>query len=465
MKHIHLIGIGGSGLSGIARLLLENGYTVSGSDLHLSPLALETAAAGARVSAGHRAENVLGADVVVRSSAIPDGNREVLAAREAGIPVLKRSEFIGTLMKGKTGIAIAGTHGKTTTTAMISWMLSRLGLDPTYLIGGVALDLGSNAHAGMSDYFVVEADEYDRMFLGLQPALAVVTNIEHDHPDCFPTERDFFGAFVEFTARVLPGGKLLACTDDRGAAELLERHSGGEIHKYAYGISLEGGKQPDYLGINLEVGPNGCFQYDAVYAGEHLAQIMLAVPGEHNVRNSLAALAVVHLLDESVEQAAKALEVFTGTGRRFELRGEANGVTVVDDYAHHPSEIRATLSAARLRFANRKLWAVWQPHTYSRTRTLFHDFVRAFDDADHVIVTGVYAAREPRDENFSPVTLAQAMDHTDARFIPDHTVVSEFLLSQLRPGDVLLVLSAGDADRISGWVLSGLSRNGSSEHA
>jgi UDP-N-acetylmuramate--alanine ligase len=460
MKRVHLIGIGGSGLSGIARLLLESGYSVSGSDMQLTQLALQLAAAGAQISAEHKAENVRRADVVVRSSAIPDDNPEVRAAQEAGIPVLKRAEFLGDLMRERTGIAIAGTHGKTTTTAMISWMLTRLGLDPTYLIGGVSLNLRANAHAGRGEYFVIEADEYDRMFLGLHPKLAVVTNVEHDHPDCFPTEGDFFAAFVQFAANVLPRGKLMVCADDPGAVKLLQEILAPGDSTYSYGISPREGIRPDFLGTDLEVASNGCFEYDAVHANQILTHIALAVPGEHNVRNSLAALAVAQLLGESVELAAKALEEYSGTGRRFEIRGEASGVTVVDDYAHHPSEIRATLAAAKLRYPDRILWAVWQPHTYSRTRTLFNDFVAAFDDADHVIVTDVYAAREPKDEYFSAGALAREMNHSDARFIPDLAAVGEYLLSRLQLGDVLLVLSAGDADQISGTVLSGLSKNG-----
>lgn len=457
MTHVHLIGIGGSGLSAIARILLESGYTVSGSDRQLSSLALSLQASGVQVSCGHRAENVQGADLVVRSSAISDDNPEVAAALQAGVRVLKRADFLGELLAGRRTIAVAGTHGKTTTTAMIAWILSALGRSPSFIIGGVSANLGTNASAGSGPDFVIEADEYDRMFLGLRPDLAIVTNIEHDHPDCYPTAEDFYAAFREFSGRLVRGGALLACSDDRGAARLLKDASGSGSLALAYGLERWMGHPcPDYCGLELQ--PNTCGGFDFVFrppVGDDV-QVSLQVPGQHNVRNALAALAAAGLLELPLTEAARALGEFRGTGRRFELRGEAGGVSVVDDYAHHPTEIRATLAAARARFPGRAIWAVWQPHTYSRTRTLLYEFAAAFGDADHVLVTEVFPAREPDPGDFSARQVLAAMRHPDAHFVPDLAAAAARLNGSLHPGDVLLVLSAGDADQLSGQVLASL---------
>jgi UDP-N-acetylmuramate--alanine ligase len=452
MKHVHLIGIGGAGLSAIARLLLESGYTVSGSDRTFSALARDVAAAGAQVFIGHAAINVQGADVVVRSSAIPDDNPEVIAAIQCGIPVLKRSDFLGEFMAGRTAVAVAGTHGKTTTTAMIAWMLSELGLDPSYIIGGVSKDLHGNAHAGQGEYFVIEADEYDYMFLGLKPAWIVLTTLEHDHPDCFPTPQDYLQAFADFVRQLRPGGGMLVCRDDPGAVALAEILPAA-MHLLPYGL----GEQRGYYAAGIAANSVGGLSYTAYYQpagqpGSELANVALQVPGEHNIYNSLAALAVAHQLGMPVQKAADALSSFSGAGRRFDILGEAGGITVIDDYAHHPTEIRATLAAARQRYPDRRIWAVWQPHTYTRTQSLLQDFLHAFARADRVIVTEVYAARE-HDPSFSAAQVVAAMDHPAASFAPTLDNAVEQLCAQLEPGDVMLVLSAGDADQISVKVL------------
>ncbi|MBN2387218.1 MAG: UDP-N-acetylmuramate--L-alanine ligase [Anaerolineales bacterium] len=457
MKRVHLIGIGGTGLSAIARVLLELGYVVSGSDCQESPFTRDLAAAGATIAIGHRMENLGQAEAVVRSSAIPDDNPEVVAARSAGIPVLKRAEFLGELMTGRTGIAVAGTHGKTTTTAMIAWMLSDLKVDPTFIIGGVLTNLGVNARAGEGDFFVIEADEYDHMFLGLKPVIEVVTNIEHDHPDCYPTPADFHAAFLEFVRRLPEDGILIACADDPGACTLLaEAHDLGK-NLLAYGLRPKAKDCPqklDTYATMLLSNDQGGFTFSANVIGKS-AVVDLQVPGLHNVRNALAALTVAGLLGLPLEEAARALGAFQGTGRRFEIRGEVGGVTVVDDYAHHPTEIQATLSAARARYPGRRLWVVWQPHTYSRTQTLFDEFVTAFGDADQVIVTEIYAAREAK-QDFSSRSAAEAIQGPPVQFIPDLRAVSNYLNDHLHPGDVLLVLSAGDADQVSTQVLDQL---------
>jgi UDP-N-acetylmuramate--alanine ligase len=465
MTHVHLIGIGGSGLSAIARLLIERGYTVSGSDQEFSPLAQEIEELGAQVSIGHRAEQVGEADFVLRSSAIPEDNVEVQAAKAAGIQVYKRSDYLSKLIDDRMGIAVAGTHGKTTTTAMISWMLSALDQDPSYIIGGVAKNLGKNAHAGTGQAFVIEADEYDYMFLGLRPQIAIVTNIEHDHPDCFPTEKDFFKAFIAFLQRLPEQGIILACTDDDGAAKLLDVATRlGCIHfSYGLGTTKDQGS-PDYGVQKLTLTRHGFYTFEVLFKGAPLATISLKVPGIHNARNALAALAVAHQLNLPVASAAQALSEFLGTSRRFELRAEVSGITVIDDYAHHPTEIKVTLSAARDRFPGRKLWAVWQPHTYSRTETLFNEFLTAFGKADHVLVTEIYASREPINQEFSSLQVVQSMDHPDVHFLPSHGQVTDYLVSNLKRGDVLMVLSAGDANRISENVINLLSVNGNAKH-
>ncbi len=464
MAHIHFIGIGGTGLSAIARVLLESGYMVSGSDRQFSTLAQAVQSAGARVFVGHQPANVSGADLVVRSSAVPDDNVEVQAALAAGIPVLKRADFLGQLMEGRQGIAIAGAHGKTTTTAMIAWMLTELRQDPTFIVGGVIANLGTNASAGTGLLFVIEADEYDRMFLGLKPQIAIVTNVEHDHPDIYPTPGDFHQAFRDFVGCLLPGGLLLACGDDPGAMSLLPVAESNGSRTLTYGIRAT---QCDYTVRDLVPSTAGGFAFDAYRGETRLAHVALQVPGKHNAQNALAALALADQLDLPLTDAALALSEFRGTGRRFEVVGEARGVTLIDDYAHHPTEIRATLAAARSRYPDRDLWAVWQPHTYSRTQTLFDEFAAAFEDANHVLVTEVYRAREPFDTNFSAMQVVDAMGHPDAHFVPDLAAAARFLLARLQPGDVMLVLSAGDADQISAQVLAGLtesSRKGEDEH-
>jgi UDP-N-acetylmuramate--alanine ligase len=453
MTRIHLVGIGGTGLSAIARLLLEMGYTVSGSDRAESSFTRELKTAGATISIGHDIENVRGADLVVRSSAVPNDNPEIVAARAERIPVLKRSDFLGTLMEGKIGIAVAGTHGKTTTTSMIAWMLTALKQKPSFIVGGVLANLGINARAGVGETFVIEADEYDRMFLGLKPSIEVVTNIEYDHPDCYATPADFQAAFVEFMYRLRPEGTLVACAEDPGVRDLIvqTQKMGKTVLTYGLRPEMDDGTHLDVYSSMFGSNKKGGLTFSASVLGD-LATVELQVPGKHNVRNALAALAVAKLLDLPTAEAALALGQFTGTARRFEVRGEASGITIIDDYAHHPTEIRATLAAARDRYPYRRLWAVWQPHTYSRTKALFNEFTTAFTDADEVIVTEIFPSREPT-QNYSSKKVADAMPRP-VHFIADLAEVGKYLESALHTGDVLLVLSAGDATNVSTHVLT-----------
>ncbi len=456
MTHVHLVGIGGAGLSAIAKVLLESGYTVSGSDQAPSALARALAERGAQVFLGHAAGQVAGADVLVISSAVPEDNVEVLAARARGIPVLKRAEFLGQLMAGRLGVAVAGTHGKTTTTGLIAYMLDQAGLDPTFVVGGLLADYGTNARAGHGRPFVVEADEYDRMFLGLHPVIAVVTNVEHDHPDIYPTLAEMQDAFRQFTHRLPDEGLLVGCDHDLFARKLVEERRAAGRPAVLYGTK----RRDDYRADSLQ--PNGAGGYDFLVV-RHGATLGLArnrLPGEHNVLNSLAALAVADFVGVDFNVARNALAEYHGAGRRFEVKGEAAGVTVVDDYAHHPTEIRATLAAARRRFAGRPLWVMFQPHTYSRTRTLLADFADSLDEADHVVVVDIFRSREAVDASVSAADIVRRMQHPDARYIPSLAEAARFFTARLRPGDVLLTLGAGDGDVVGQQVLDELARRG-----
>jgi len=461
MKRVHFIGIGGSGLSAIARLLKESGYEVSGSDQALSQFAVDLQNDGVSIYIGHHPRNVKGAEMVIRSSAIADDNPEVEAAKHAGIPVYKRADFLGQLMSGKTGIAVAGTHGKTTTTAMIAWTLYAMGRDPSFIVGGTLNNLKVNARSGKGDPFVIEADEYDRMFLGLKPRIEVVTNLEHDHPDCYPKFEDMVSAFRSFVDLLPSDGTLIASAEDEGAASLLSYARRKRLSVISYSLRSEMTiNTPQWMQARA-LKPNERGGYDFSVITNMTAEIAstlnvsLQVPGEHNVRNALAVMSVIATLGLPLQNAVDALSEFSGTGRRFEVRGERKGVTVIDDYAHHPTEIRATLAGAKARYPNRRIWAVWQPHTYSRTQTLFFEFSRAFSDANEVLVTEIYASRETKQE-FSSAEVVSAMAHSSARYTGSLQKTTDYLLKHLRSGDILLVLSAGDADQISTKVLKGL---------
>jgi len=459
--HIHLVGIGGAGLSAIAKVLLEQGYRVSGSDLAPGRITKPLAALGATIYAGHAAAQVAGADLVLVSSAVPTDNPEPVEARRRGIPVVKRAEFLGWLTAQHTTIAVAGTHGKTTTTAMIAWLLSRAGRDPSYIIGGVLPELGGNAHAGRGPHFVIEADEYDRTFLGLRPHIAVITTVEWDHVDCYPTPEDFRMAFREFAALVPGDGLLVVCADDAGAGELGELRGALGEPVVSYGL----GEAAEWQAREVSASASGGSDFSVWRRGRRLGIVSLRIPGQHNVRNALAALAVADHLGVAFEVAAEGLRDFGGAERRFEHKGERHGIIVVDDYAHHPTEIRATLAAARQRYPGRSIWAVFQPHTYSRTKALLEGFATSFADADHVIITDIYAARERDTLGMSGAHIVERMAHPDARYIGGLQETADFLLQRLRPGDVLITLGAGDGYRIGEWVLAGLERHEDAENA
>ncbi len=465
MTKTHFIGIGGTGLSAIARLLHESGYEVTGSDMQGSSYVDDLRELGIKIYIGHKAEQIGEADFIVRSSAIPDKNVEVVEAREKDIPVYKRADFLGSLMERKYGIAIAGTHGKTSTTAMLAWTLTELGQDPSFIVGSTINEMGINAHAGKGKTFVIEADEYDRMFLGLKPKIGVITNLEHDHPDIYPTAEIFREAFVDFVKLIPQDGVLIACGDDVGSAEMLTEAGDMNIDTISYGFTDQLSVVSNQWFTAENLTPNSQGGYDCTCTLHYLQtclpenfrniKLSLQVPGKHNILNALAVMSVIHQLDLPLDDAAEALGRFAGTGRRFDLLALVNEIAIYDDYAHHPTEIRATLSAARARHPKSRIWAVWQPHTYSRTRLLFDEFSQAFDDADKVIVSEVYKSREP-EEDFSSAEVVEAMVHPSAKFIAELEDISQYLLENLRPNDVLLVLSAGDANEINLKVVEGL---------
>jgi UDP-N-acetylmuramate--alanine ligase len=359
-RRVHLVGIGGAGMSAIASVLLESGEQVTGSDRAHSLYTAELEKRGVVIEYMHRAENVAGADLLVASSAVPDDNVELQAALALGIPVKRRAEFLGELTRGYRTIAIAGTHGKTTTTGMIAWVLEQDGRSPTFIVGGMLPDLSGNARHGTGRDFVIEADEYDHTFLGLHPDVAVVTNVELDHPDCYPTFEAFQDAFAQFSQQV--ESMLFVCKDDPGALALEPAHA----KRMTYGLDPDADLHAEDIRVNTAGGSD----FLVLRGSETIGLVRTRLPGDHNVRNALACLAVCDYLGVEFRVVREALTNFHGAERRFQLKGQAAGVTVIDDYAHHPTEIRATLSAARQRFPQGQIWVVFQPHTYSRLRAL-----------------------------------------------------------------------------------------------
>ena len=461
---IHFIGIGGIGLSAIAKILLEEGYRVSGSDLQSSSLTANLEALGASIYKGHAAGNVGSAQLVIMSSAIQPDNPEVVAARQRGIPVIKRDQMLGRMMVGRYGIAVAGTHGKTTTTALIAWLLTQAGLDPTFIVGGVVENLGTNAQAGQGEHFVIEADEYDYTFLGLKPRLAVVTVIEMDHPDCFRDLDEVTEAFKKFVSLVPEDGCVVGCGDENRVRAVIGELEGSEGEKgkpqvvtYGLGVGL------DWQAVEIRANGFGGSDFVALKERQPVGTFGLQLPGLHNVKNALAAIAVADHLGLDLTDVGTALREFRGTKRRFEHKGTAGGVIVIDDYAHHPTEIRATLAAARGRYPDSEIWAVFQPHTYSRTRALLAEFAESFGDADHVIVVDIYPAREYDDLGVSAADIVVRMTHPDARHIATLDDAADYLLRHLKVGDVLITLGAGDGYLVGERVLVSLGQETKNE--
>jgi UDP-N-acetylmuramate--alanine ligase len=456
--HFHLVGIGGAGMSAIARVLLGRGFVVSGSDQKLNELTAVLQTQGATIYEGHRAEQIAGADALVISSAVPEGNPEVEAALAAGLPVLKRADLLGHLMAETIGIAIAGSHGKTTTTGMVAQILLTAGLDPTVVVGGVLPVLESNGRYGEGDYFLVEADEYDYMFLGLRPEVIVITSLEHDHPDIFPTEEDYTAAFRQFAGLLPVDGRLIACADDPGTAKFLDTLDLAGVELTTYGVPEEEDQKLDVDYQALDCRPNqlGGTDFLVEMDDQIIGLARLRVPGQHNVHNALAAIIVGLDLEIDFAVIRQALAEFGGVGRRFQVVGEVGGVTVIDDYAHHPTEVQATLAAARQRYPGRRLWAVWQPHTFSRTKLLLDEFAASFADADRVVALDIYPSRETDDLGISTTTVLAKMSHSAAIHVPERAAAAAYILDRVRPDDVIMTLGAGDGDVVGQWVLDGL---------
>jgi UDP-N-acetylmuramate--alanine ligase len=447
LQRIHFVGIGGIGMSGIAEVLLTLGYGVSGSDLRSSPVTTRLQSLGAIIFDGHRAENVTGADVVVCSSAIDPKNPEVAAAHEHHVPVIPRAEMLAELMRLKYGIAIAGMHGKTTTTSMVAAVLSAGGLDPTAVIGGRVDSIGSNARLGTSQYLVAEADESDRSFLKLSPILSVVTNIDREHMDCYADMADVENTYVEFMDRVPFYGTVIACNDNDSLREILPRVRRRVV---TYG-TREGS---DFLLSDVELDQHAfevTSRFDVTFKGKKLGPFELHVPGMHNVLNATAAIAVATGLNISPDKIRAALKQFRGVDRRFQLRGEANGVRVVDDYGHHPTEIRATLAAARQYAATGRVHVIFQPHRYTRTYLLMDEFGTAFGDADSIYVLDIYAASEHPIAGVSGLSLSQKIVGRNGRpgeFAISFDAAMDAAASAARPGDIILTLGAGSVSQL-----------------
>ncbi len=454
-------------MSAIARVLRGWGVRVHGSDRAASPLAEALCAEGIAVSIGHRAENLGGADLVLASSAVPDDNIELAAAREQGVRVARRPEFLTTLTAGYDVIAVAGAHGKTTVTGMITLAMLEAGLDPTYIVGGVMANLATNARAGEGSHFVIEADEYRRTFLALHPAIAVVTNVAFDHPDCFEDLGYVRLAFADFVDNIVPGGLLVACADDPIARSLAASHHANGGRVVLYGISEA---SSDWRARDVRTNDAGGLTFAVEHHGIAQGEVSLQLPGEYNVLNALAGLSVASELGLEGEVARQALAHFAGTARRFEVLGEVGGITVVDDYAHHPTQIRGVLQAARDRYGARRLVAAWEPHTFSRVRALYPDFMAGFDEADEVLVLPIYAAREVDDGSLTSRDLAR--DLADAasrssrgsgnprrcRSAATLEEAVEDLVDSCRPGDVVLLMGAGREYVVGRQLIERLSR-------
>jgi UDP-N-acetylmuramate--alanine ligase len=456
IQRVHFVGVGGIGMSGIAEILLNLGYKISGSDLKTSAVTERLASLGTITFEGHSAENVQGAEVVVTSSAIAHDNPEVAEARRLHIPVIQRAEMLAELMRLKYGIAIAGMHGKTTTTSMVAAVLAAGGLDPTVVVGGRVDAMGSNARLGKSQYLVAEADESDRSFLKLSPILSIVTNIDREHMDCYRNMRDVKQTFLDFMDRVPFYGMIVACNDDPILRKLLPQVQ-RRVMTYGTRRGSDFLIQPGL--IEPQPGEHRPLSHFCVsYRGKDLGTFILHVPGLHNMLNASAAIAVGVGLDVSAESIRGALETFRGVDRRFQLRGQAAGVSVVDDYGHHPTEIKATLAAAR-QCGFRKIHVIFQPHRYSRTRELMDEFAGAFRDADTIAVLDIYAASEEPIEGISGEALAariQAGGEHKVRYVRSFPDVAEIVSREAEAGDMVLTLGAGSVSQLGPAILDKL---------
>ena len=454
VRHIHFVGIGGIGMSGIAEVLLSIGenFRVTGSDLKRSSITDRLESMGATVYEGHRGENITGADVLVRSSAIREENPEILAARQRQIPVIPRAEMLAELMRlYRHGIAVAGTHGKTTTTSMVAHTMTSAGFDPAVVVGGRVAHLGSNARLGRGDYIVVEADESDESLLMLTPTIAVLTNVDRDHLDHFSGGIDQIKqCFASFVNRVPFYGTIVLCLDDPNVQAIIPQFTRRTI---SYGLAA----QADISAFNIEQDPAFGSTFRVSAFGKEAGEVKLGMPGVHNVYNALAAVTVGLDLGIEFERLADALGQFRGADRRFQVKGEKSGVLVVDDYGHHPTEIKATLEAART--SGRRVVVLFQPHRYTRTRDLLDDFARSFYGADVVLITDIYPASEEPIEGVTAAVLADQLErfgHRNAEYVGHLSGAAFRLLDTVRPGDLVLTLGAGNVYQVADELLQAL---------
>ena len=448
-KRVHFIGIGGAGMSGLARISLSHGITVSGSDAKDSSVVKALQALGATIATSHAASNVDGADLVVYSTAISPSNAELMRAQELGLSTLTRAAALSILMSESKSIAVAGTHGKTTTSSMMAVALQACGADPSFAIGGTITASGSNAHRGTGEIFVAEADESDGSFIEYHPYAAIVTNVEHDHVDFFATPEDVAQAFKDFAATINKDGFLTYCADDQGAKALAS--SVKTCALISYGID----ESCDLRLDSIELEAMGS-RARAIWRGKVVGFIELQVPGHHNLLNAAAVLATGLNLGFPAPELLTGLSVFRGTGRRFELKGTVHGVRVIDDYGHHPTEIDVTLKAAR-RFAGEgRLIVIFQPHRYSRTKAFSAQFAKALDMADRAIVLEVYAASEKPIAGVTSRLITDAMSHGE--YIPNFIEVTDSVIDSAQPQDVIITLGAGDVSSLAPIIVDGLSR-------
>lgn len=452
-NRIHFIGIGGTGMSGIAKILLEMGYNISGSDLKNSEIIDRLKKMGAQIYIGHKPSNVDDSDLVVVSSAIPEENSELVAARERGIKILHRADVLGLLMKGKRSIAVTGAHGKTTTTSMISLILEKNNFDPTILIGGELNDIGGNATLGKGEYLVTEADESDGSFLKLNPDIAVVTNIENDHLDYYKTMDNLLDAFETFVKKIPADGFAVMGVDNENVSSLIKKISDKNI--ISFGINTKA----DYTAGKIEFKGLETF-FNVFHRDQKLGEVHLQVPGLHNVYNALASCALGHQMGLTMDEISSSLKDFTGVQRRFQIVGSFDNVKIIDDYGHHPTEIKATLRAAR-NCRPARIVAVFQPHRYTRTHNLYQEFGDAFIDADVVILTDIYSAGEKPIPGVSAALIKDSIEsrtNKEVIFIKNKDNIVDFLTKILQPGDFILTIGAGDVWKVSKDLVNKLNR-------
>jgi len=452
-KRVHFIGIGGAGMSGIAKIMLSQGIKVSGSDVKDSTVTENLRTMGATIVIGHNAENVAGVDLLVLSTAIAANNPERAAALDLGIPTMARAQALALLMNGKHSVAVAGTHGKTTTTSMLTVALQSTGLDPSFAIGGMINASGVNAYFGSGDIFVAEADESDGSFLAYKPLGAIITNIELDHVDHFADLESIYGLFEEFIGSIAPNGFLVTCGDDPGVRELLKRIKAQGRHDLTITTYGEGENDWQISRIALEAQSSVA---RVLHNGKVIGELELQVPGHHNLLNALAALAASDVLDIPARSILDGLATFTGSRRRFELKGEVGGVRVVDDYGHHPTEIRVTLETARRYAGTGRLIVIFQPHRYSRTQAFAAQFAQALDLADEVYLLEVYAASEEPIPGVSSLLISSQMQSSKVHYEPSMVAVVEAVTASAKENDLIMTMGAGDVSSLAPVILKSL---------